>query len=216
MSAAKALIALAAGERPSHDRLLHACRCEWLGNEFFGEEAIVEMFAAAPLDMAEATAVETPMGLALFAGQSALIADLYDERIGRLWRLSPGTAALAEPSVAVAFDPDLVQARLDVHLAPGDHPELSQSMRERAEAAGRTLIRNPSAAGGIVAHRLRAFALRAFGSGERAAVLFALYQLGGGDVRSAVFRRAAILLDGEGDPLVIEDSPPIPTWRPRL
>lgn len=216
MSAADTLIALAAGARPDGDTLLGACRCEWQSEEIYGEEAIVEMFRIAPMALDGATVVETPMGLALFADRTALIADLYDGHIGRLWRLSTGDPAIREPAVSVAFDPDLSQSRLDVHFAPADHPELPPAFHERVVDAGRRWVRSGGIGGNGPAHRVRAFTLRAFADGDRAAVLFAVHRLGGGAVREAAFDYVAMYFEGVGEPHVV--APPCAPrgWQSRL
>ena len=166
MSARDAMVALAAGDREAvrrADRLLGSCRLMWAGAEAFGEEAVLELFRASPLDLADATLVETGRSAALVGDDAALVADLYEGRIGRLWRIGSGEPPEAEPFVAVAFDPDLRQERGHVHFRAEDHPDLPGDGREALLAAGRTLIDVPGA------HRARAFAARAFGEGGRAA-----------------------------------------------
>jgi hypothetical protein len=216
MSAVDTLIALAVGARPDGDDLLGSCRCEWQGEEIYGEEALVEMFRAAPMMLDGAVRIETPMGLALFTDDAALIADLYDGHIGRLWRLSAGDYAIREPAVSVAFDPDLAQARLDVHFAASDHPELPSALHQRVIEAGRRWVRDGGAGEAIPAHRMRAFVLRAFAAGDRATILFAVHRLGGGMVREAGFDYVAMCFDGPGEPHVIAAPHAARAWQPRL
>ncbi len=208
MSARDTLIRLAQGQRPG-DRLLGACRLQWAGAEAFGEEAVLELFRAAPLDLAEAQAVETATGAALVGEEAALVADVYDGRIGRLWRVGAGDAPEAEPFVAVAFDPDLRQERGHVYLRGEDYPELPVAAHEAVLAAGHALIDVPGA------HRARAFAVRAFGDSERTTALFAVHQLSGGRVRQAGFHHAVALIDPQGTRHVRDPHRPR-DWTPRL
>ena len=208
MSARDGLIALARGEKPG-DRLLGACRMHWAGAEAFGEEAVLELFRAAPLDLTDATVVETGLGAALVDEDAALVADLYDGRIGRLWRLGAGEPPEGEPFVAVAFDPDLRQERGHVYLRAEDHPALPAAAVETVLAAGHALVDVPGA------HRARAFALRAFGNGERSVALFAVHLLSGGVVRQAGFVNAVALVEGEETRLLRDQQRPR-EWTPRL
>ena len=213
MSARDALIALAAGRRPvdaGGDRLLGACRLHWADVELFGEEAVLELFRAAPLDLGGAMAVATPTGAALIGADAALVADLYDGRIGRLWRLGAGEPPEAEPFVAVAFDPDLRQQRGHVHFRAEDHPALPAGARDAVLAAGHALIDLPGA------HRARAFAIRAFADAERAVALFAVHRLSGGAVRQAGFGHAAALIDPAGGRQLVRDQQREREWTPRL
>ena len=209
MNAADVMRALARGERPG-DRLLGACRLEWAGAEAFGEEAILELFAAAPLDLAGAQAVETATGCALIADDVALVADLYGGRIGRLWRIGAGEPPGVEPIVAVAFDPDLRQERGGIYLRVEDHPDLAADALPRVTAAGEALIDRRN----LVAHRARAFAVRVFSAGERTAALFAVHHLSTGAVRQAGFAYAAALI--AGDMRLVRDQRPLRDWTPRL
>lgn len=199
---AEALHRLAGGERPG-DRLLHSCRLQWADEEAFGEEAVLELFRAAPLDLDDATLVETATAAALIGAEGALVADLYDRRVGRLWRLGAGVLPAAEPSIAVAFDPDLRQERGGVYLRGEDHPELAPAALDAVHAAGQAFIK-PA---GTPLHRARAFPVRAFGDGERAAALFAVYHVTGGLVRQSGFADAIALIEGDAARFV-RDQPP--------
>ena len=188
MSAAQALRRLARGERPG-DALLHTARLEALGSEHYGEEAILVSFRAAPLALTEsATLLETPGFCALVDGQAALFAELADDNIVRLWRLSDGTPTAAERAVAVAFDPDLSQSRGTVLFSPGDHPALASDAAERVLQAARNAAEQRDAA--LPALRTRVFVVRAFGSATQGAALFAVYRLSGAEMLSSGFAMA--------------------------
>lgn len=209
MSAIDALRRLAAGERPG-DRLLGACRMMWAGAEAFGEEAILEDFRAAPLDCAAFDAVETAHGAALAGADVALAADLYDGRIGRIWRVGAGAPA-PEPAVSVAFDPDLRQERGGVYMRAEDLPELAEDARAGILRAGHALL----AQSDTPLHRARAFVVRGFGDAARSAALFGHYCMTGGDVRRAGFAHAVALLEG-ADMRLVRDPVPDRPWTPRL
>ncbi len=209
MSVAAHLRALAEGRRPADDGLLGACRLEWRGAEAYGEEAILELFRAAPFAPEGAKLVETACSAAWIGADAALVADVYDGRIGRLWRIGMGDAPEPEPAVSVAFDPDLRQQRGDVLLRAEDHPELARDQVERLIEAGRALT---AAHDGPPLHRARAWAVRAFTAGDDTAALFAVHRLTGGPTRGGGFGYAAVLLGG---PVIAEREPDRP-WTPRL
>lgn len=210
MTAREAMLALGAGTRPK-DRLLGSCRLEWAGAEAFGEEAILEAFRESPFEPGEdATLVETRTAAALIGRDKAMFADLYDGRIGRLWRLGPGDAPEPEPALAVAFDPDLRQDRGGVQVWAGDHPDLAASAVDAVMVAGEALL-----AHFLPYHRARALCIRAFSAGGSTAALFAVHRLGGGQVREAGFGYAAALI-GKGDPVTLRDQSPSRPWTTRL
>lgn len=209
MSVSDALAMLASGKHPG-DRMLASCRLQWAGTEVFGEEAIVEACRDAPVDLGAAVAVETPIGAALVGDDAALIADLYDGRIGRLWRLGAGEPPDAERAVAVAFDPDLRQQRGHVYFRAEDHPALPAGAGGAVLAAGQALIDLPGT------HRARAFVLRAFADAERAVALFAVHQLSGGVVREGGFGHAVALIDQHGGQQLVRDPRRPREWTPRL
>ncbi len=191
MSALKALRKIAAGQRPDGE-LLPPCRLEAFGVECYGEEAIVQSFRSAPLDVPTSAQVIAAEGhIAIFDGEHALFADLYGEDIARIWRLGPGQPAVAEPAIGVPFDPDLWQSRRDVALRAEDHPALSQAGAGAVDEIGRDLSRKWEPGSGAGSYRVRPFLLRAFSDGERGAALFAIYQLGPLAQRSAGFSLAA-------------------------
>ena len=194
-------------------QLIGNCKCEWAGAEIYGEEAIGEAFRAAPMVAQEdALFLESAQHAAWFTGNSLLFADLYDGRIGRLWRLGPGETPALEPAVSVAFDPDLRQPRGGVYARAEDHPLLAPAQFPAIEAAAAGLIAAPA---GARQHRARAFLVRAFSAGERAAALFAVHRLSGGEVRSSGFGFGAVAL-GDGLPRIIRDKPVSAPWTARL
>lgn len=193
--------------------LLNTCRLEWGGADCYGEEAIAELFGGAPMrfDAAD-TLVQAAFGVALVGGAQALVADLYDGRIGRLWRLGPGDAPEMEPTVAVAFDPDLRQTRGDVYWRPEDHPELALSRHPAIEQAGRDLLARPD---GEPLHRARTFVVRAFGD-EEAVALYAVHRLSGGAVRTAGFGYAVAGWSAEGKRWLVQDQRRPVAWTSHL
>ena len=224
MSALIALRRIAAGERP-HGELLPPCRLEAFGLVGYGEEAIVQSFRSAPLEISSSAEVVLAEGhIAVFDGEHALFADLYGEDIARIWRLGPGQPTMGEPAIGVPFDPDLWQSRRDVALRREDHPALSEDGAAAAEAIGRDLARKWQSGGDPCDYRVRPFLLRAFSAGERGAALFAIYRLGPLAQRSAGFSLAAasfqvvggklsgytVIRDQAGETAVHEAL-----WRPR-
>ena len=215
MSAVETLRMLAAGERPITG-LLHTARLEAFGVEVYGEEAIVESFRRAPFVLSDtATTVCAPGHIAIFDGDTALVADLAGESVARLWRLGNGDPVEAERGVSVIFDPDLMQARGDVFVAATDHPELAAEALECVVLAGRAIARDDPGA-----YRTRAFAVRAFGSADDGVALFAVHRLVGETVRAAGFAMAAVrwtpqgllvVCDQSGEEAVVERP-----WTPRI
>ena len=95
MSAIDHLRAVARGEAPADDGLLGNARCGWGRSELIGEESILAAFCAEPFATdGDVLVVETAQSAALVGAQDALIADVYDGRIGRLWRVGRGAAEL--------------------------------------------------------------------------------------------------------------------------
>jgi len=186
MNAVETLRALARGERPASG-LLHAARLDASGAEAYGEEAIVERFRHAPIDLSPgAVVVEAPGHVAIFDGDVAVFADVFGQSIARLWCLGDGRPVVAEAGISVAFDPDLAQARGDVFFAASDHPALAPDAVDRVSAAGGVIARDDP-----TVFRARAFAIRAFGSASAGAALFAVYRLAGTAERTAGFAMAA-------------------------
>ena len=187
MTPIDALQALARGERPV-DALLPPCRLEGLGSQAYGEEAIVSQFRQVPFEGADAADCISSSGhAAMFAGQSALFADVYDERILRIWRLGPGAPRHAEPALGVPFDTDLSQARRDVALRREDHPQLASEAIAAVRDVGYGLAHDWQEADGPPNWRTRPFLLRAFSNGTTGAALFAVHRFGPKEQRSSGF-----------------------------
>jgi len=186
VSAVETLRTLARGERPKAG-LLHSCRLDAFGAEVYGEEAIVRTFRRGATAFADAAKVITAPGhIGIFDGETALVADLFDDQVARIWRLGDGVPTVAEPGVSVPFDPDLSQTRGNVLMAPSDHPALAADALPLIIQAGETITRV-----GVSDYRARAFLIRAFGTVEAGAALFAVYRLGGDGVLVSGFSMAA-------------------------
>jgi hypothetical protein len=219
MSAFETIRCLATGTRPISG-LLHTARLSALGVEAYGEEAIVESFRAAPLDLSDAaTIVEAPGHLAIFDGDNALFADVAVGGIARLWRLSAAEPVPDEAGIAVVFNPDLSQARGDIFFAASDHPALATDAEAAMMRAGRALTHDP-AEDDMVTFRARAFVSRAFGDASDGAALFAVYRLRGGPTRQSGFAMAAAHWNADGMEIVRdkagEDAIALRDWTPRI
>lgn len=199
MSAVQALRSLARGDRPDGE-VLPPCRLEAFGSEFYGEEAIVQSFRREPVIFSKhATIVEVEGHLALFEGQTALVADLSGEAIARLWRLGAGEPMEAEPAIGVPFDADLMQSRGDLAMRAEDHPALSAHALPHVEETGRSLSRDWKLEDGPAPYRSRAFLVRAFTQADSSVALFAVHRLGPDAVRTAGFSYAAALFRTDGE-----------------
>ena len=214
MSALDTLRVLAGGARPATG-LLHSCRFEGLGIETYGVEAIVERLRMAPFEIAaDANIIETPHHIAVFDGERAIFADLYDGNIARLWVLGNDGFGGDEPLLDVPFDPDLSQGGGDVFVAGADHPDLATDAVRHVEAAGRLIVAHADGP------RARAFAIRAFGSADDGAALFAVFRLrlDGEDV--AGFHLTAARWDGGSSDIVrdfgSEATLAASRWTPRI
>lgn len=186
MSALETLTALMRGEHP-RSGLLHNCRLEGCGSASYGVEAIVENFRVLPMaNMTDHLAFEDAAHIAVLAGEEALFADLIDGNVARLWRMGSDDFRTAERGVSVSFDPDLVQKRQDFLFDPEIHPALSSNAFERLTVIGQGLAANDGA------YRTRVYALRAFGTADRGAALFAVYRLDGDSERTSGFTYAAV------------------------
>jgi hypothetical protein len=213
MSGLDNLRALGRGSRPASDGLLGNSRCTWGRSEIVGEEAILAEFAAHPFDATGGLlSVETAQGAVLIGEGGALVADLYDGKVGRLWRVGGVAARPPEPALDVAFDPDLHQLRGQLLFRLEDHPDLDAGAVEPLLAAARGLVEEIQADGKL---RVRAFALRAFGDAKGSAALLSLHTLGNEATRTASFSYAVIGLGPDGV-LAVRDDLPARAWSPRL
>jgi hypothetical protein len=215
MSAIDHLRAIARGDTPTDDGLLGNARCGWGRGELIGEESILAAFCAHPFNAdGDVLAVEAGQGAALIGGQDALFADVYDGRIGRLWRVGAGVIFPDEPAIDVAFDPDMRQLRGDVYLRAEDHPALDGAGAEPLLAAARMHVDQVRRKGAL---RVRAFVLRAFGGADRGAALLSVFAMTNGTNRSASFSYAILGFgsDEAAQRAVGEQTPPR-TWTPRF
>ena len=214
MSGLDHLRAISSGTRPADDGLLGNTRCAWGGSEHLSEEAILAAFTSQPLDLTEElVAVETAQGAALIVEGQALVADLYDRRIGRMWRVGSGNVQPTSQAVDVAFDPDLRQERGDVSFRAEDHPELDSVAAEHLLSAVRDLVEEERRSGKL---RVRGFVVRAFGTLEGAAALIALFTLGNEESRSAAFSYAVLSVGAGGKIQIVRDDTQAREWTPRL
>ena len=194
MNTVHTLRALTAG-RLVTDGILGSCRLESGNVDAFGIEAVGDAFRRAPVpDAAVADAIEATGHLAVFGRNEAVVADLFGDAIGRPWRVGQGDPGTPEPSVSVAFDTDLRQARANVFVSVAEHPALQPAGVDRILALGHMLVddRTPD----FAAFRTRAFAVRTFGSGRRGCVLFAVHGLAPNPARTPRLSFAAARWDG--------------------
>lgn len=162
---------LLSGARPAKG-LLHNCRFEGLGTETCGIEGVVERIRMAPRTIApDARVIESSRHIAVFEGEWAIFADVFDGNIARIWILGPYAFGGAEPSLAVPFDPDLAQAGGDVFFAGDAHPDLAVDAAQTVVTLGRAIVAETDGP------RTRAFAIRAFGAASQGAALFAVFRL---------------------------------------
>jgi hypothetical protein len=219
MSALQVIRQLATGSRPTSG-LLHTARLSALGVEAQGEEAIIESFRTAPLELSDAATIfERPGHLAIFDGPNAIFADLATGGMARLWRLSAADPVPDEPGIAVVFNPDLTQVRGDVFFSASDHSALATEAQEAVMRAGRALTYE-AADDAITTFRARAFVTRAFGDADSGAALFAVYLLAGGPARHSGFAMAAACWNADGMAIVRdkagEDAIALRDWTPRI
>lgn len=204
---------LALGRRPADAGLLGNTRFAWGGTDFIGEEGILAAFAARPFALDEAGfAVETAQNVALVSRSGALVADLYEGRIGRLWRVGDAPPGEPEPAIDVAFDPDMRQERGSLNFRGEDHPDLDPAAAPAVLAAAEDLIARTLTVGLL---RVRGFVVRAFGTEAAAAALVALYTMGNEANRSAGFRYAVVAVDKNGARAVADTAARRP-WTPRF
>lgn len=214
MSALEHLRSVAGGEAPADDGLLGNARCAWGRGEILGEEAILAAFCAKPYALESVLAVETAQSTALISNNDAMVADIYDGRIGRLWRVGHDIASAPEPAVDVPFDSDLRQIRGDVYFRAEDHPELDHAASERILSAARTHVEQVRKSGGL---RVRAFVVRAFGTSEASAAVLSVYAMSNEPSRTAAFSYAIVGLGaGDVEPQIVSEQTAPRDWTPRL
>lgn len=187
--------------------ILGACRLESGNVDAFGTEAVSDAFRRAPLgDAATAVAIEADGHVAIFGESEAIVADLFGDAIGRLWRMGQNDSGTPEPAVGVAFDTDLRQARADVFVSATEHPALDPAALDRVVTLGRTLVHDTAPA--FATFRARAFAVRAFGDGERGCVLFAIHALAPNPARTPHLSFAAARWHGATTQIVRDPIAP--------
>lgn len=214
MSALDHLRALARGDRPEDDGLLGNARCAWGRGEIIGEEAILAGFCATPFALdRDLLAVETAQGVALVGEGDALIADVYQGRIGRLWRVGAGVGMPFEQAVDVAFDADMRHERGDVCFRAEDHPGLHMDGAECLLAAARAHVDRVRRAGNL---RARAFVVRAFGTADSSAALLSVFTLGNETHRTASFNYAILGIGEQDEAVAVGEQSPPREWTPRL
>lgn len=181
-----ALCDILAGGGSGAGALLHNCRFEGAGASAYGREGILELFRAAPLELAKIDDMHIVCSqrfAALFGrtpdGSIALFADVYDQYVTRLWYLAPRPLLGRRiDRVDVPFDPTLGQQEPCVGFDPADHKELFPMHIGRVTAVGSQFLVSRTAAHNALFQsthlllRPRPFVLRAFSDGESAAALF--------------------------------------------
>ena len=134
----------------ANNSILPSCRLEWGGIEAYGEEAISEAFRASPLK-GDVHFVECAHACLLRVNEGALFADLFDHRVGRLWRVGKASSNKPEPRLSMPFDPDLQQERGSIQFRLADHPSLDR--RPIGRTGITTVVRDIDPR---VGHRLKA------------------------------------------------------------
>lgn len=215
MSALNHLRDVARGDGPADDGLLGNTRCAWGRGEVLSEEAVLAAFCAHPFSAeGDVLAIEAGQGAALVGMEDALFADVYDGRIGRLWRVGTGVALPHGRAVDVAFDPDMRQERGDVYFRAEDHPELDAAAAGRILSAARAHVDRVKREGKL---RVRAFVVRAFGGADASAALLSVHALGNETSRSASFSYAILGMGTSEDSVrVVSEQTRPRRWTPRL
>ena len=215
MSALERLEELSRGERPVDFGLLGTARMWWSGVDRMSEEDILATFAAHPFPLDEdRVSLQTPTCAAIVTPDGALVADSYQERIGRLWRVGDEIEVASEPVLHVAFDVDMNQDRRDlVHFRAEDHPDLSREAQEPLISQVNAFVEAQRQSGYL---RLRAFVVRAFGDGEKCIALLSVFGLSNEQKRTASFHYAVVVAGSAVDGLLVNGRPLPADWTPRL
>jgi hypothetical protein len=179
------------------------------------EEYILSAFAAAPFEIGDNTfAVETPGHAALIGEEDAIIADVYNGRIGRLWRIGGLDQSTDERRLHVAFDVDMAQARPQSLLfRQDDHPELPLDETAELLTDCEAFIDGRRRSGNL---RARGFVVRAFGDQTTRAALLSLFTLSDKHERSASFDFAVVARTADGETRCVFGEPNPGLWTPRL
>ena len=230
-NAIESLRTLLAGRLPRHGGLLESARLAGLGGEVFGQEAIVAAFVRArPEFNVDENCLRTEHALAAFDGTRAVVAELYAERIARLWWVGmPAVVTKGPLPIAVPFDPDLAQTRGAVLFSHTDHPDLAKDhaihVAAVVDAEVAALGSQPhefksGAPQATPAFRRRAYVRRAFSVGEHTAVLCAVAEWADAASRRVAIRGLALSFRVSGSRPVhvasAADAGPIDSsWQPR-
>lgn len=215
MSGLDHLRALVQGTRPLDDGLLGNARFSWGQSNLISEEAILASFAEHLFDLeGNILSVETSSNAVLMAGDCAVVADLYNGRIGRLWRIGGEIEHPSENAIDVAFDADMRQERGALNFRAEDHPALDSGAADRLLSSANDLIENMRREGNL---RVRGFFVRAFSDSKSSAALLSLFSLDNKSSRSASFRYAVVGNAGSGDEIrVVRDQSKPRGWTPRF
>ena len=214
MSGLDSLRNLATGTRPADDGLLGNAKLTWHHTDMMSEEDILASFAARPLSFSgSAMEVETATGCAIVDETAGLVADLYDGRIGRLWRVGDGNDKSREVAVDVAFDADMHQTRGLVSFRREDHPSLADDSVDPLLEGVKEVIARPGSGGAL---RSRGFVVRAFGGRSGAVALVSLFALSNRASRSASTNYAIVTLNANGEKASVVGTAPPTVWTPRL
>ncbi|MGB6229526.1 MAG: hypothetical protein WBF53_05305 [Litorimonas sp.] len=215
MTAIADLRRIAQGQRPEDDGLLGSARYRSGSLDLIGEEDILSEFRRQPIDFGDTdVSLASDRSAVLLSDRGALFADLYDGRVGRIWRIGQAAgSATPTPSISVAFDVDLHQSRREwIAFRAEDHPDLASHIQDILLEASMTLLSELSKE----ALRVRGFVVRAFSDGDAAAALLSVYILSRGERRSPQSRYAVVSVPNGGatasalDPLRESD------WTPRF
>ncbi|MGB7419832.1 MAG: hypothetical protein WA918_11690 [Erythrobacter sp.] len=215
MSGLQHLETLARGDRPENGGLLGTAKLSWSRVDRLSEEDILAVFAHDPFNVGKvALMIETETGAAIVSDSTALLADLYGGRIGRVWRIGDEVEEEHEPVLHVAFDTDMDQGRsAAVHFRPEDHPDLSAHWREKVLGQIEELIADQRRAGAL---RTRAFVIRAWGNEAGAVALVSLFSLSSTSQRSANMAYAVVASDCDGRKFAVIAKTSAGDWTPRL
>lgn len=115
-----ALARLLSGEGPP---VLQSCRFEGLGGQLYGRRAISQAFKTLAFGEAVVEFETGRLGVWLDA-RHAIVADLAEGGIQRIWLLGQTLVLSPHPALSIPADPDLTQAFGEVRFDPSDHPEL--------------------------------------------------------------------------------------------
>lgn len=215
MSGLTHLEKLAEGSRPADAGLLGTAKLSWSRVDRMSEEDIISSFAAHPFAIDEGSLlVETAQGAAIIGSDAALLADLYNGRIGRLWRVGDEIEYPEEPVLSVAFDTDMEQGRhTSIRYRWEDHPELPKKWHKRLIGECEAMIDARRRSNAL---RARGFIVRAFGRERTAAALLSVFVLSGDGERSASSSYCVIGIDESGESRIVNARGQTGRWTPRL